>query len=45
MFYDNDTKVTGIHGELWNLLADYLNFTYGEYFLLHIELFFVIAYA
>lgn len=28
MFYDNDTRVTGICGELWYLLADYLNFTY-----------------
>ena len=28
MFYDNDTKVRGICGELWHLLADYLNFTY-----------------
>lgn len=28
MFYDNDTKVNGIFGELWQLLEDYLNFTY-----------------
>lgn len=28
MFYDNDTKVNGICGDLWYLLADYLNFTY-----------------
>ncbi|KAL6446371.1 hypothetical protein ACFW04_001153 [Cataglyphis niger] len=28
MFYDNDTKVTGICGDLWYLLADYLNFTF-----------------
>ncbi|XP_011706807.1 PREDICTED: uncharacterized protein LOC105461984 [Wasmannia auropunctata] len=27
MFYDNDTKVTGYAGDMWNLLADYLNFT------------------
>ncbi|KAK2577945.1 hypothetical protein KPH14_012255 [Odynerus spinipes] len=26
-FYDNDTKATGVSGELWILLADYLNFT------------------
>ncbi|CAL1673901.1 unnamed protein product [Lasius platythorax] len=28
MFYDNDTKVNGICGDLWYLLADYLNFTF-----------------
>ncbi|EFN71204.1 hypothetical protein EAG_13507 [Camponotus floridanus] len=28
MFYDNDTKVDGICGNLWYLLADYLNFTF-----------------
>lgn len=28
MFYDNDTKVRGVCGEMWYLLADYLNFTY-----------------
>nr|XP_012224427.1 PREDICTED: uncharacterized protein LOC105673398 [Linepithema humile] len=28
MFYDNNTKVGGICGELWYLLADYLNFTF-----------------
>ncbi|XP_025263452.1 uncharacterized protein LOC112637613 [Camponotus floridanus] len=28
MFYDNDTKVNGICGEIWYLLADYLNFTF-----------------
>ncbi|KAL6262696.1 hypothetical protein P5V15_005489 [Pogonomyrmex californicus] len=26
-FYDNDTKVTGLCGELWNLLSERLNFT------------------
>ncbi|XP_011705679.1 PREDICTED: uncharacterized protein LOC105460889 [Wasmannia auropunctata] len=26
-FYDNDTKVTGLCGELWNLLSENLNFT------------------
>ncbi|XP_023248568.1 uncharacterized protein LOC106638147 [Copidosoma floridanum] len=26
-FVDNDTKMTGVCGELWNILADYLNFT------------------
>ncbi|KAL7302170.1 hypothetical protein TKK_0005393 [Trichogramma kaykai] len=26
-YTDNDTKVTGVCGELWNNLADYLNFT------------------
>ncbi|XP_043268888.1 glutamate receptor ionotropic, NMDA 1-like [Venturia canescens] len=26
-FYDNDTKVTGVCGELWNILAEHLNFT------------------
>jgi len=29
MFYNNNTKVRGICGELWYLLADYLNFTCG----------------
>ncbi|XP_072759176.1 uncharacterized protein [Anoplolepis gracilipes] len=28
MFYDNDTKVNGICGDLWYILADYLNFTF-----------------
>ncbi|EZA52819.1 hypothetical protein DMN91_002220 [Ooceraea biroi] len=28
MFTDNDTKITGIYGDLWYLLADYLNFTF-----------------
>lgn len=28
MFYDNDTKINGICGDLWQLLEDYLNFTY-----------------
>lgn len=28
MFTDNDTKITGICGDVWYLLADYLNFTY-----------------
>ncbi|OAD53154.1 Tyrosine-protein kinase transmembrane receptor Ror, partial [Eufriesea mexicana] len=28
MFYENDTKVTGICGDIWNLLAYHLNFTY-----------------
>ncbi|XP_029174511.1 uncharacterized protein LOC114943097 [Nylanderia fulva] len=28
MFYDNDTKVNGICGDLWYLLEDYLNFTF-----------------
>ncbi|CAK9824027.1 Glutamate receptor ionotropic, kainate glr-3 [Anthophora retusa] len=27
MFYENDTKLTGICGEIWNLLAYHLNFT------------------
>ncbi|XP_017763138.1 PREDICTED: glutamate receptor 3.2-like [Eufriesea mexicana] len=27
MFYENDTKVTGICGDIWNLLAYHLNFT------------------
>ncbi|XP_060828637.1 probable glutamate receptor [Bombus pascuorum] len=27
MFYENDTKVTGIYGDIWNLLAYHLNFT------------------
>ncbi|XP_039314706.1 uncharacterized protein LOC120359773 [Solenopsis invicta] len=27
MFYDNDTKIDGFYGEMWSLLADYLNFT------------------
>ncbi|XP_068985008.1 glutamate receptor ionotropic, kainate glr-3-like [Bombus flavifrons] len=36
MFYENDTKVTGICGDIWNLLACHLNFTlipvkYGEH--------------
>jgi len=40
MFYDNNTKVNGICGDLWEVLADYLNFTYvkryGEcFFSLH----------
>ncbi|KAL6262694.1 hypothetical protein P5V15_005487 [Pogonomyrmex californicus] len=26
-FYNNDTKVTGLYGELWNLLSEKLNFT------------------
>ena len=26
-FIDNDTKITGVCGEIWNNLADYLNFT------------------
>ncbi|XP_014231845.1 uncharacterized protein LOC106655802 [Trichogramma pretiosum] len=26
-YIDNDTRVTGVCGELWNNLADYLNFT------------------
>ncbi|KAG8040402.1 hypothetical protein G9C98_001216, partial [Cotesia typhae] len=26
-FYDKDTKVTGICGEVWNALSEYLNFT------------------
>ncbi|XP_025073478.1 glutamate receptor 1-like [Pogonomyrmex barbatus] len=28
MFYDNDTKVMGACGELWPVLAEYLNFTF-----------------
>ena len=28
MFEENDTKVSGTCGEVWNILADYLNFTY-----------------
>ncbi|XP_043681304.1 glutamate receptor ionotropic, delta-2-like [Vespula pensylvanica] len=27
MFYENNTKIRGISGETWTLLADYLNFT------------------
>ncbi|XP_046829237.1 glutamate receptor ionotropic, kainate glr-3-like [Vespa crabro] len=27
MFYENNTKIRGISGEVWTLLADYLNFT------------------
>ncbi|XP_076231236.1 glutamate receptor ionotropic, kainate glr-3-like [Calliopsis andreniformis] len=27
MFYENDTKVTGVCGEIWNLLANMLNIT------------------
>ncbi|XP_076681468.1 glutamate receptor ionotropic, kainate glr-3-like [Andrena cerasifolii] len=27
MFHDNDTRVAGVCGEIWNLLADQLNFT------------------
>ncbi|XP_039315003.1 uncharacterized protein LOC120359819 [Solenopsis invicta] len=27
MYTDNDTKINGFYGELWSLLADYLNFT------------------
>ncbi|XP_034937800.1 probable glutamate receptor, partial [Chelonus insularis] len=26
-FYDHDKKVSGVCGEIWNLLAEYLNFT------------------
>ncbi|XP_071556846.1 uncharacterized protein [Temnothorax nylanderi] len=26
-FYDNNTKVTGLCGEIWNLLSESLNFT------------------
>ncbi|XP_053599177.1 uncharacterized protein LOC103573567, partial [Microplitis demolitor] len=26
-FYDRDSKVTGICGEIWNILSEYLNFT------------------
>ncbi|XP_047366643.1 glutamate receptor ionotropic, kainate glr-3-like isoform X2 [Vespa velutina] len=29
MFYENNTKIRGISGEVWTLLADYLNFTYN----------------
>lgn len=29
-FYDNNTKITGVFGELWNTLAEYLNFTWVE---------------
>ncbi|XP_071557009.1 glutamate receptor ionotropic, kainate glr-3-like [Temnothorax nylanderi] len=28
MFYDNDTKVNGVCGDLWHVLAEYLNFTF-----------------
>ncbi|XP_014604105.1 PREDICTED: uncharacterized protein LOC106786822, partial [Polistes canadensis] len=27
MFYENDTKITGLAGDLWTTLSDYLNFT------------------
>jgi len=30
MFINNDTSMTGICGDLWHLLANYLNFTYVE---------------
>jgi len=52
MFYDNDTKVNGFCGDLWEIFADYLNFTYvkryGECFLflhaLNNKIFYVIAH-
>lgn len=28
MFRDNDTRVAGVCGDIWNLLAEQLNFTY-----------------
>ncbi|XP_057321087.1 uncharacterized protein LOC130664915 isoform X2 [Microplitis mediator] len=30
-FYDKDSKVTGICGEIWNILSEYLNFTAHMY--------------